>query len=168
METRAMGQNANGALTVKDVMTHLVASFRPGDSLTEAAKKMTRNRISGGPVVSAGKVIGVLSEADIARSCAPKGPWDQPEFIRDPVAFVAHRKLHDVDPELTVKDVMTEKVVTVGPDVPVWEAAALLDRFAIRRLPVVADDGFLIGILARADIVRAVARSEIKLSAAPA
>lgn len=154
-------------LTVKEVMTHLVATFRPSDSLAEAAKRMTRNRISGGPVVVGGQVVGVLSETDIARACVPNGPWDQPEFVRDPIGFVVHRKMHEVTGDhLKVGDVMTDRVLSIGPEASIAEAAQMLDRYSIRRLPVVAEDGFLVGVLARADIVRAVAMSDLAHQAA--
>jgi CBS domain-containing protein len=116
---------------VRDVMTHLVVSFRPRDTIEEAAHRLLANRISGAPVVSAGKVVGVVSEVDVASAAA--------------------------SPHASVEDAMTREVVTVPPDAPVGEAAILMDRHSVRRLPVVDADGYLCGVIARADVVRALA-----------
>jgi CBS domain-containing protein len=59
----------------------------------------------------------------------------------------------------TVGDVMTVKVVSIGPDEGIWEAASLIDRYGVRRLPVVDADGYVIGVLARSDLVRCMAGS---------
>ena len=122
---------------VKDVMTNLVVSFRPQDPIEEVARRLLTNRISGGPVVSAGKVVGVVSEADIA-------------FDHEPAS-------QRVRTRTAVEEVMTRQVVTVGPDDTVGGAAVLMDRHSVRRLPVVDADGYLCGVIARADVVRALA-----------
>ena len=122
---------------VRDVMTNLVVSFRPQDPIAEVTRRLLNNRISGGPVVSAGKVVGVVSEADIAFGLGPG-----PQGVRTRSA---------------VEEVMTREVVTVGPDVTVGDAAVLMDRHSVRRLPVVDADGYLCGVIARADVVRALA-----------
>lgn len=121
---------------VRDVMTNLVVSFRPDDPIEEAVRKLLSNRISGGPVVSAGVVVGVVSEADVARVLRTAAPGSVPRVVAD---------------------VMTRDVVTVGPDASVGEAAILMDRHSVRRLPVVDGDGYLCGVMARADVVRALA-----------
>jgi CBS domain-containing protein len=56
-----------------------------------------------------------------------------------------------------VADVMTKDALSVHSDMPLWEAATLIDRHGFRRLPVVDPDGFVVGILTRSDIVRAMA-----------
>jgi predicted transcriptional regulator len=116
---------------VKEVMTHLVVSFRPQEPIEEIARRLLTNRISGAPVVSAGRVVGIVSEADVARATT----WA----------------------DASVHDVMTREVVTIAPDVPVGEAAVLMDRHSVRRLPVVDPDGYLCGVIARADVVRSLA-----------
>ena len=59
---------------------------------------------------------------------------------------------------MTVGDVMTRDVISVLPETSVREAASLIDRHGIRRLPVVDEEGYVVGILARADRVRAMAK----------
>jgi CBS domain-containing protein len=58
-----------------------------------------------------------------------------------------------------VGDVMTKDVVTIRPDDSIWEAASLIDRHGVRRLPVVDDEDYVVGILARSDLVRCMART---------
>lgn len=152
---------------VKDVMTHLVVSFRPQDSIEEVARRLLSNRISGAPVVSAGKVVGVVSEADIAH--AYSATLDHKGRIRstDPLLFRLEGAPAPAWANASVEEVMTREVVTVTPDVPVGEAAILMDRHSVRRLPVVGPDGDLYGVIARADVVRAAA-TEWRENEAPA
>lgn len=146
-------------IKVSDVMTHLVVTFRPGDPLPYAAEHLASNRISGAPVVDGGRVVGVVSEMDLVRAYAAERAVTS--ALPAPYAFTLllrgspHR---DVD-GMTVSDVMTPRVVSIGPDESIFEAAALIDRHGVRRLPVVDDDGYLIGIVARSDLVRSMARS---------
>jgi len=60
----------------------------------------------------------------------------------------------------TVADVMSSQVFTIGPDESLFKAARLLDRHGIKPLPVVDDEGYLLGILSRGDLVRAMTRSD--------
>jgi CBS-domain-containing membrane protein len=55
--------------------------------------------------------------------------------------------------------VMTKVVVTIGANDSIWEAASLIDWHGVRRLPVIDDEGFVVGVLARSDLVRCMARS---------
>lgn len=126
-------------IKVKDVMTHLVVMAHESDPLQQLAGRLVRNRISGVPVVRDGKVVGVVSEMDIAQALA--GP--------------AH-----VDHGLEATDVMSKPPVTIRADESLFEAARLMDRHGIKRLPVVEEDGFLVGIISRGDLVRAMTRGD--------
>ena len=142
---------------VRDVMTNLVVSFRLQDAIEEVARRLLTNRISGAPVVSAGKVVGVVSEADIASAYSAAADHRGRIRSTDPLLFrlegaPAHAWAH-----ASVEEVMTREVVTVPPGVTVGEAAVLMDRHSVRRLPVVDADGYLCGVIARADVVRALA-----------
>lgn len=146
-------------LMVKDVMTHLVVTLRPQDSIVDAAKRLLLNRISGAPVVQDGRLIGVASEADLVRaftSPTPRGSFGAPY----PPLLLLLRGIHRPEARFsTVGDLMTKDVVTVGPTACITEAASLIDRYGVRRLPVVDDEGFVIGVVARSDLVRCLARS---------
>lgn len=145
---------------VRDVMTNLVVMVYPEDPIQEAASRLVRNGISGAPVVKDGKVLGVISEVDIARALA--GPANVGRGLQ--TADVLSLILRTV-PALhkhtrTVADVMSSPVITIGPDESLFKAAQLLDRHGIKRLPVVDDEGYLVGILSRGDLVRAMTRSD--------
>lgn len=141
---------------VKDVMTYLVVTFHPNESVIEAARRLVRNRISGAPVVEYGKVIGVVSETDLVRACVKSDPLDAPHDVLGTLSGVMQNETRARAAGLKVEDVMTREAITVDLDATVSQAAELLDRYGIRRVPVV-QDGYLVGIIARADIVRAVA-----------
>jgi len=147
-------------IRIRHVMTHLVVTLRPQDTIQEAARQLLGNRISGAPVVEHGLLVGVVSEADLVAAYAPPARSGSPFVATDPLMFLLRgtvpRRLHHT----TVGDVMTTQVISVSPGASVWEAASLIDRHGIRRLPVVDEDGYVVGVLARADLVRAMARGD--------
>lgn len=153
-------------LEVRDVMTNLVVTVRPGDAIAVAAKRLLANRISGAPVVEEGRVVGVVSEADLLKAFArPPGRQATPAAPY-PLMFLLLRSTRDPGDAATVADVMTRSVVTIAPDATVWQAAALIDRHGVRRLPVVDGHGYLVGVVARSDLVRCMARSHEELRTA--
>lgn len=142
---------------VRDVMTHLVVSFRPQDAIEEVARRLLANRISGGPVVSAGRVVGVVSEVDVAQAYSTTADHNGRIRSTDPLLFRLHGAPAPAWANAAVEEVMTREAVTIAPDASVGEAAILMDRHSVRRLPVVEDEGYLVGVIARADVVRALA-----------
>lgn len=152
-------------IKVSDVMTHLVVTFRPQDSIQEAARRLLRNRISGAPVVDGGRLVGIVSEADLVAAYVPPARTS-PLSAADPLMFLLRGAAPRADEGTTVADAMTKDVVTASPEMSLWHAASMIDRHGIRRLPVVDSEGYVVGILARADLVRAMARSDDEISAA--
>lgn len=146
-------------IKVKDVMTHLVVTCRPQDTLQQAARKLLNNRISGAPVVEHGRLVGVVSEADLVTAYAPSVHRGARLIGSDPLMFLL-RGTEPLECHWTVGDIMTTEVLTVSPEATVWQAASLIDRHGVRRLPVVDADGYVVGVLARADLVRAMARGD--------
>jgi CBS domain-containing protein len=116
----------HGALaTARDVMTTSVISAMLQESVDEAARLLTFHDISGLPVCDGGRVIGVVSEADlIGKSGA------------------------------TVGEVMTSPATTVAESTSLEEVAELLTQQRIRRLPVVDAQGQLVGVVSRRDVLR--------------
>jgi CBS domain-containing protein len=152
------------AMKVREVMTSNVCSVAPGTPLKEVAQLLVERRVSGVPVVDeTGRVLGVVSEGDfLAREAgegqAPRGPlwWTW--------AAGPDRRLIERMHATTAGTAMSSPAVTVGADRPLSEAAAVMARHQINRLPVV-EDGHLVGIISRADIVRAFARTDDELLA---
>jgi CBS domain-containing protein len=121
-----------GMSCVQHVMTRDVVTVSSHAALRDAAKLMADNRISGLVVMDNGKVVGIVSEADILKAG---------------------------DMSLPVGDVMAKDVISVLPDVCVPDVAKVLAEHQIKRVPVIDDAGKLVGIVSRADVVRFMAES---------
>jgi CBS domain-containing protein len=145
---------------VKDVMTNLVVMLYPKDTIHEAAQRLAKNGISGAPVVEGGKVVGIVSESDLIHAVMPPAPINRGASVLDLLTVIGkpHMKRHDHGK--TVADVMTTTVVQVPPDMSIWQAADLMERRGIKRLPVVDEEDYLLGIVSRADLVKAMARDD--------
>jgi len=142
-------------IAVRDVMTTKVVTVKRNADLHEAARLLSENRISGMPVVDdANRVIGVISEADILVLAGMHKEHSFRDILRNILGEpVPARKSGD-----KVKDVMSFPPVTSKANDDVREVAAIFDEKRIKRLPVVDDDGILLGIISRADIVRAIGK----------
>jgi len=142
-------------MPVRDVMTRNVISITREADLHEAARLLSENRISGLPVVDERKrVIGVISESDILILAGMKREHTFRDIVRNVLGEpVPTRKAGN-----KVEDVMNLPPITAKADDDVGEVAKILDERRIKRLPVVDDEGTLIGIISRADIVRAITR----------
>jgi CBS domain-containing protein len=146
-------------MKVKDVMTTDVRTVAPGMSLKEAAQVMVEHRISGVPVVDHdGGVLGVLSEGDLLFK--ERTPEERPAallaWLFDPLQLDESRK-HAAH---LVGEAMTAPAVTIGPERPLATAASLMLDRGVNRLPVVGRTGRLVGIVTRADLVRAFSRGD--------
>jgi CBS domain-containing protein len=138
-------------------MTRDVVTVSPQTPLKDAAELLAQHRISGLPVVDEESVVGVLSEADIvARST---GSRESRSLIRE---FLSTRS-PEPDVEATrVGDAMSSPAITIAPERPVAEAARVMVERGVNRLPVV-DGSQLVGIVTRADLVRAFVRPDDEL-----
>lgn len=148
---------------VSDVMTNLVVRLYPADTVHEAAQKLMHNRISGAPVVENGKVVGIVSESDLIHSVMPPIPVDHGSSVLDLLVLINRAKPRAHKHGKSVADVMTHFVIQIPPDTSVWKAASIMESKGIKRLPVVDTEGYLVGIISRADLVRAMARDDSKL-----
>jgi CBS domain-containing protein len=143
-------------MQVKDVMTAPAVSVSPEASLKEVAAILTERRISGLPVVdSSGAVLGVVSEADILLK--ERGEQPREGFLRS-----LHRQEERKDEARTAGEAMTSPAQTIHPSASVAEAARRMIEGAVNRLPVV-EDGLLVGIVTRADLVRAFVRPDSEI-----
>ena len=142
-------------MQVRDVMTRKVISI-PADTPAMAIARLLADRgISAVPVTDGwGMLLGIVSEADLIRRLASSDA-PEPGFLRalfyDRERAAAHyAAVHGA----TAADIMTRNVVTVTEEVTVEHAASVIEHRRVRRLPVV-QDGVLVGILSRADLLRA-------------
>src|SRR5262245_56011074 len=116
-------------MNAKDIMTRDIITVSPTMKVKDLAMTLIKNQISGAPVAGKdGKIVGIVSEADII---AKKGK--------------------------DVRAIMSKKVISVAETTTVEEIARLMATHAIKRLPVM-DQGKVVGIVSRADIVSAIAQ----------
>jgi CBS domain-containing protein len=148
-------------MRVKDLMTTKVLTVRSSIQLKDAAVLLTKHRISGLPVVDGeGRVLGVLSEGDILYK--ETGAKDKPGFF-DRLLAVPPVGLDLKLAARTVGEAMSAPALTIGPRRPVTEAATVMIEEGVNRLPVIDDEERLIGIITRADLVRAFVRSDAEI-----
>jgi CBS domain-containing protein len=142
------------AVTAAEIMTTDVVAVNPDTPVVEVAAAMGRRGVSGVPVVDAGhKVVGVISEKDFLVRMGVVEP-------RNFMSLVASCLMTKGCVALPIKrvlaaDIMTSPAVTVAPDTPVRTIAALLTDRGINRAPVTDPAGRLLGLVSRADIVKA-------------
>lgn len=146
-------------MNLGELMTPDVITVDPDASLKEAARRMIEAGISGLPVTDdSGALIGVITEADFVKTEADRRATKRARLLR---WFTS-----DVDipeSERRVRDVMTEDVITLGPDSDHAEAARVMTKTGIKRILVVGEEGELLGLVSRSDILRAFARPDVEI-----
>lgn len=149
---------------VADVMTRDPITVTPETPLTEVIRTISERKISGLPVVdNTGKLVGVISETDLMwRETGVKQPpyimlLDSVIYLENPGQY--ERDLHKALGQ-TVKEVMSQKPITVTPEKSLREAAQLMHDHKIHRLPVLDADGQVVGILTRGDVIRVMAAEQ--------
>jgi CBS domain-containing protein len=144
-------------MRVDDLMTKDVFTVTPATTLKEVASLLVQKGISGLPVVDGDQLVGVISEADLLvkeASPAPRPPRAL-EWLLYPDLTGHAEKLE----ARTAGEAMTAPAITIEPYASVATAAAKMTEEGLNRLPVLKD-GKLVGIVTRADVVRAFARSD--------
>ena len=143
---------------VKDVMSTLPISVRKTSSFKEIAARLRECRVSGFPVLDDdGKVVGVVSEADLLAREALEGA---PDGIRGMITGIVHRKDLRKAEGVTAGDLMTSPAVSVAPEDTVEHAAHLMRTRRVKRLPVVDTAGRLAGIISRTDVLAVFDRTD--------
>src|ERR1700739_2029233 len=138
---------------VSEVMTARVVTVNRLTPHREIARLLTRHQISGLPVVLVDqRVAGVISEADLV-AARDKDAW------RARAGAAAGRQWHGVQGHavMLAGELMTAPAVTIHPDETVAAAARVMTAYRVSRLPVVAKDGTLVGIVSQGDLLRVLA-----------
>jgi CBS domain-containing protein len=149
-------------MNVEDIMTREVVTVPPGATLKQAAHLLVAHRISGLPVVdNHGHALGVVSEADVLPKEAGEPPAPPP--LAWLVGFDVEVDRSKLEARL-VGEAMSSPALTIEADQAVGRAARLMIEKDINRLPVV-EGGELVGIVTRADLVRAFVRSDAEIAA---
>jgi len=119
--------------SIKDVMSSDPCTIDADKSVAYAAKMMREEDVGLAPIVEGDKLIGMLTDRDIA------------------IRVVAEGKDPD---QVTVREVASKQVVTIDPQQDLDEALRIMAKHQVRRLPVVEEDGRLVGVVAQADVAR--------------
>ena len=154
----------------RDLMESDVKTVAPDDDVADVFKKFARYEFSGFPVVDGeDRLVGVITESDLVDLFEPDDetlwiPIGLPPFV-DTLSYQVKRPWADLDlgvdmlrnADRPISEVMSADVATVTPDASVDDVLDLLvgDAPDINRVPVVDEDGRLVGIIARQDVIRA-------------
>ena len=146
-------QRVSRQILVRDVMTKNVIKIREDADFNEVATLLSEHRISGPPVVDGqDRVMGMITEADVLAMAGMK----KGHVFKDIITHILGEPLSGQKESKRLRDVMTSPAITTGPESDIREIALTLDEKRIKRLPVVDEQGRLIGVISRADIVRAI------------
>jgi len=152
-------------MLVKEIMKKPI-TVKENDDLTDVIKLFREKRISGAPVLNdEGELVGIISESDIIKTLTTHdedlnlilpSPLDLIELPLKTAIKIEEFK-EDLEKALKtkVKDVMTKDVMVAKPEMTINDAAKLMVEHKIKRLPVVDENGKLIGIITRGDIIEA-------------
>ena len=140
-------------MSIKTYMTSPVHSVKPLESIQHARELMMEHRVNQLPVLHKGRIVGIVTDRDLRDAF--------PSVFRN-----GGTTPRDQDPDaITVENVMTANVLTLGSEESVAEAARVMRRERIGAIPIV-DDGRLVGMIARSDILDAyVGLAELTASA---
>ena len=149
-------------MRVRDIMNVKPFTVQAEASVSEAAAILRENKISGLPVLDGERLVGIVSESDLLRLLSVEeeegGLWLPSPFeilevpFRDLVKWEGMRSAVDEIPKKKVSAVMSRNLHEVGPDDSIEEAAGIMTRHRINRLPVV-EEGRLVGTVTRGDII---------------
>jgi CBS domain-containing protein len=143
----------------RDIMTAPVITVGPDLTVKDLAALFREKRIGGVPVVSDGKLVGIVTEGDLM---ALDADIQFPHWFElfDSIIYLGSQKKFKEQLEkaaaANVEQLMThrDKVETVGPDEPARTAATLMSKHHFDRVPVVDEDDTLVGLITRHDIMK--------------
>ena len=152
-------------MKAQDIMTRDVATVRPDTSVHDIAALMAQKHISGVPVLTDnGKIIGMVSQSDLLHRAEVgterKHKWWFRAFADSDALAREFAKAHG----LKAHDIMSRYVISVRDDAELRDVADILDNHRIKRVPVV-QEGRLVGIITRGDLVRALSQVQISKTA---
>ena len=152
-----MNIEGDAMLKVKDIMTRELITVSPETEVVHATKLLLENRINGVPVTDeTGKIVGILCQSDLI---AQQKKLPTPSFFTFLNGLIPMTSMKQIEKQaqkiaaVTVAQAMTPNPVTVQPDTTIEEVAALMVDKNFHTIPVV-DEGELVGIVGKEDILR--------------
>jgi len=147
-------------MKARDIMTRTVVTVKPETTIEELAKILAEHRISGAPVIDVdGSLVGMVTEKDLIRKDAR---LHIPTVFRIFDAIIHIEKPGRLLDEMRrmaateVGDICTDEVITLGPDASLSEIATIMSEKNVAPIPVI-EDGKIICIIGKVDVVRAMA-----------
>ncbi len=151
--------------SVADIMQTDPITVGPESTLDDVVRTLRDNRLPGVPVVNnGGHVMGIITEADLVIA-DEQGDLHLPHYIELFGGVIFLQSLKHFEDRLkkaiaaNARDLMTEDPTTIAPDATVQEAAKLIASSGHNRLPVV-DDGRLVGVVTRLDVIHYLAHDD--------
>src|SRR5499426_3168918 len=135
-------------MSVSKWMTKSVVTIKPEDTLRHARERLTKYRINQLPVVVNDKLVGIVTDRDVRDA--------YPSSLR----LFYGKDIDEFGESHTVEEIMTYNVVAISPQTSLWEAAQHLRRQRFGALPVV-ENGKLVGIITRSDLLDAFLAGEV-------
>lgn len=142
---------------IKDIMTRDVVTVSIKDNVEKCASLLIEHGLSGLPVLDENeKLVGIVTEGDLIRRASRiKGPavlevLGGMIYLDSPKKFIDELK-HSMGQK--AGDIMSDKIITINEEQTIEEGATLLVEKAVKRLPVVDEKGYLVGIVSRRDIM---------------
>ena len=151
-------------MRARDIMTKTVRIADVTTPIHKIAQAMVRHRISAIPIVDRHrKVIGIVSEADLLRRVESGTDRRRPSWLAFLIDPRTRAKEYAKSRGRQARDVMTRTVISVKPNTDVAAVADLMEKSAVKRIPVVDAQNRLVGIITRRDLIAAVARGPGKM-----
>lgn len=146
---------------VRDVMAAEPVTVTPATPLKDIVDILVSLRAAALPVVTAaGRLVGVVSETDLLRKEQLQRDADSPH-----ARHLTYRARRDLATAETAGEIMSTHLVTVRPDAVAAEAARLMDRHQVGALMVIAENGKLLGVVSRRDLLRVFLRPDEEIKA---
>ena len=147
---------------VRLIMTRGVQTVTPETSINEVARLIWEHKIGSLPVVENGQVVGMVTDYDLITR---ETEYDAPVFFSFLEAYFRVPGTGDEEQlrrilAISARELMSSPAITIGPDDTVQDAATAMYEKRLNALPVVDQDGVLVGIVSRADIVRLMVADE--------
>ena len=155
-------------MKARDIMSTKVVTVSPSTSVRDVAGLMIEKHVSGLPVINDnGTLVGMVSEGDLLRRPEIGTEKHRRRWVSFFSGVDSQAREFTKSHALRASDVMTKQVIHVSEETPLGDVVALMEKHNIKRLPVLSD-GELVGIVSRADLLRALAARQAEPLPPPA
>jgi CBS domain-containing protein len=158
-------------MKAEDIMNKRVIYFSPENTILEISKKFAEYNISGAPIVENKKVVGIICNSDIIKFINENVYKDATE-INSTTSSIIINLLHTYDKKIKfkkevekilntkVRDIMIKDVKLVKPETDFLEVVEIMIKHGINRIPVIDDNGEIVGIITRDDVIKGIAKNK--------